>query len=69
MIKVGAVLDFVFGCRHRQLSRVFTIDRHTYRVCCDCGKKFDYALEQMSMVKVLGGGRSNRKAAPAARVL
>jgi hypothetical protein len=43
------VLEFAFGCRHRRLSRVFTIDNHTYRVCCDCGARFNYSLETMSI--------------------
>jgi hypothetical protein len=32
---------FIFGCRHRHLSRVFTIKHRTYRVCFDCGGEFD----------------------------
>jgi len=43
------VCDFAFGCRHRELSRVFTIDRRTYKVCCACGATFKYSLETMSM--------------------
>ena len=35
------IFQFVFGCRHRHLSRVFTIKRRTYRVCFDCGREFD----------------------------
>jgi hypothetical protein len=31
----------MFGCRHRHLSRVFTIKQRTYRVCFDCGREFD----------------------------
>jgi hypothetical protein len=42
-------LDFAFGCHHRKLSRVFTIDKHTYKVCCDCGATFNYSLETMSV--------------------
>jgi hypothetical protein len=42
-------LEFAFGCHHRKLSRVFTIDNHTYRVCCDCGARFNYSLETMSI--------------------
>ena len=42
--------DLAFGCHHRNLSRVFTIDRRTYRVCCSCGVKFTYSLENMSVV-------------------
>jgi len=38
------VLDYVFGCHHGNLSRVFTIEGRTYRVCCGCGAKFDYSL-------------------------
>ncbi len=33
--------QFIFGCRHRHRSRVFTIKHRTYRVCFDCGKEFD----------------------------
>jgi hypothetical protein len=40
-VKLPAVLQFIFGCRHRHLSRVFTIKRRTYRVCFDCGREFE----------------------------
>jgi hypothetical protein len=33
--------QFLFGCRHRHLSRVFTIKHRTYKVCFDCGREFD----------------------------
>lgn len=35
------LLEFIFGCRHRHISRVFTIKHRTYRVCFDCGQEFD----------------------------
>jgi len=35
------ILQFVFGCRHRHLSRVFTIKHRTYRVCFDCATEFE----------------------------
>ena len=35
------VFQFIFGCRHRHLSRVFSIKHRTYRVCFDCGREFD----------------------------
>jgi hypothetical protein len=35
------LFQFVCGCRHLHLSRVFTIKRRTYRVCFDCGLEFD----------------------------
>lgn len=42
-------LEVAFGCHHRRLSRVFTIDHHSYKVCCDCGATFNYSLEKMSI--------------------
>jgi hypothetical protein len=38
---LGAIFRFIFGCRHRHLSRVFTIKHRTYRICFDCGREFD----------------------------
>jgi len=49
MEKLVAILDFLFGCHHGHLSRVFTIDGRTYRVCCACGAAFGYSLESMRM--------------------
>lgn len=43
------VLEFAFGCHHRKLSRVFTIEGHSYKVCCDCGATFNYSLQTMSI--------------------
>ena len=47
------VLDFLFGCHHVHLSRVFTLKGETYKVCCDCGAKFAYSLETMSIERRL----------------
>jgi hypothetical protein len=43
------IFDFLFGCRHADLSRVFTISGQTYRVCCTCGSRFSYSLANMRM--------------------
>ena len=48
-----AALDFLFGCHHKSLSRVFTLDGQTYRVCCDCGARFGYSLQTMSIERRL----------------
>lgn len=53
--------DFIFGCHHRTLSRVFTIQGDTYVVCCLCGDKFPYSLDSMSIYC----HRSNRSKPPA----
>jgi len=50
---VVAALDFLFGCHHHNLSRVFTIDGRTYRVCYECGAEFKYSLTSMSIVQRL----------------
>jgi len=44
-------LNFAFGCHHRHLSRVFTIEHKSYKVCCDCGAHLKYSLEKMSVVR------------------
>jgi hypothetical protein len=41
------VFQFVFECRHRELSRVFTIENRTYQVCFECGRKLNYSWELM----------------------
>jgi len=47
---IANVLEYAFGCRHRKLSRVFTIEGRSYKVCCDCGARFRYSLDTMSIV-------------------
>ncbi|MGO9518783.1 MAG: hypothetical protein ACLPND_17250 [Candidatus Korobacteraceae bacterium] len=49
MPNVTKFFDFLFGCRHCNLSRAFTIGGRTYRVCFECGAEFDYSLETMSI--------------------
>ena len=41
------VFQFVFGCHHGELSRVFTIKKRTYQVCFECGREIDYSWERM----------------------
>ena len=42
-LRVQTVLERLFGCWHRNVSRPFTISGRTYEVCLDCGKQFAYA--------------------------
>jgi hypothetical protein len=53
MATIMVVLDFLLGCHHVKLSRVFTLQDETYKVCCDCGAKFAYSLETMSIERRL----------------
>ena len=41
------ILESLFGCRHENMSRVFTINLRTYRVCLDCGLERDWHPRQM----------------------
>jgi hypothetical protein len=41
---------FVFGCHHKHLSRVFTINNRTYRVCFDCAREVQLAAADTVLV-------------------
>jgi hypothetical protein len=45
------ILHSAFGCHHRQMSRVFTIKKRTYRVCFQCGQEFEYSWASMRPVQ------------------
>jgi hypothetical protein len=52
----------IFGCRHRHMSRVFTIKLRTYRVCFDCGREFELPDVQVPVRSALSnkaGPRTN----------
>ncbi len=49
MTYIAAAFEFLFGCHHCNLSRVFTIGGRSYQVCCDCGAQFRYSLDTMSI--------------------
>jgi hypothetical protein len=46
-----SLFRFAFGCRHRQRSGVFTINKRTYQVCLNCGEEFDYSWALMHSVQ------------------
>ena len=52
------VLQCLFPCRHRNLTRPFTLAgrpgmgaKKTYVVCLDCGTQFSYDWERMRVAK------------------
>ena len=57
VVRLVVMLDFLFGCHHGHLSRVFTLEGETYRVCFDCGAKFAYSLDTMSIEQRLPSTR------------
>jgi hypothetical protein len=46
-----AVLSFfseiLFGCSHSRVTRPFTLNDETYKVCLDCGKQIYYSAQEM----------------------
>ena len=46
-----AIYDFfceiIFGCSHGHLTRPFTLETESYKVCLDCGRQFPYSVELM----------------------
>jgi hypothetical protein len=42
------IVEAIFGfCRHNSLSRPFTIDGQTYKVCMDCSQQIFYSKETL----------------------
>ncbi len=50
---MGAIIDLIFGCRHRRITRPITPvhktaeQSDTYVACLDCGKQFRYDIRRM----------------------
>ncbi len=44
----GFLYELFFGCRHGRLTRPFTLERRTYKVCLDCGRQIYYSSERMT---------------------
>lgn len=60
---VGTLLNFLFGCRHRRLTRPITpvqkfgVRRSTaYVACLECGKQFHYDVVNMQLGPEVGVG-------------
>lgn len=39
--------EIFFGCSHGHMTRPFTLQASSYKVCLDCGRQFPYSLEKM----------------------
>lgn len=52
---LSAICDFVyemfFGCSHGHLSRPFTLQASSYKVCLDCGRQMPYSLDEMRLLR------------------
>jgi hypothetical protein len=67
-----AVVNLLFGCRHRRITRPMTpvhrvksAPEPTYVVCLDCGGRLHYDLDSMRLGKLIpkppDGGESSSK--------
>lgn len=51
-VSIGTtIVNWLFGCRHRELSRAFTSENETYKVCLKCGARLRYSWQTMSLVR------------------
>ena len=51
-VSIGTtIMNVLFGCRHRNLSRAFTSEGETYKVCLKCGTRLQYSWQTMSLVR------------------
>ena len=59
------LVDLLFGCRHTHLSRPFTLEDRSYKICLDCGQELPYSVEAMRLLRpweVLREARARRTA-------
>jgi hypothetical protein len=57
---IDAMLNLLYGCRHRRLTRPITPVHKpgtqrgdTYVACLECGKQFHYDLDNMRIGKLM----------------
>jgi hypothetical protein len=64
-LALAFMVDLLFGCRHAHLSRPFTIEERSYKICLDCGQEMPYSVEAMRLLRpweVLRSERARRTA-------
>ncbi len=47
----GFFYEIFFGCSHGNLTRPFTLEAHSYKVCLNCGQHVAYSLEKMRTLR------------------
>ena len=47
--RVSGWLNRMFGCWHKEMSRPFSDDGQSYRVCLTCGARRDFNLKRWQM--------------------
>lgn len=68
-----AVFNFLYetilGCSHQHLTRPFTLEKQTYKVCLDCGKQIYYSAATMRPLNVREVRRMHATRAGEVRVM
>lgn len=62
------VFDLFFGCRHAHLTRPFTLESRSYKICVDCGHEMPYSLESMRLLhawEIMRAGKAHPQEMPA----
>ena len=61
--------EIILGCSHQHLTRPFTLQKETYKVCLDCGKQIYYSPVTMRPLTVREVHRLNASRAGEVRVM
>ncbi|MFZ0662779.1 MAG: hypothetical protein WAM66_08815 [Acidobacteriaceae bacterium] len=73
MTILSAIFNFFYeiflGCSHQHLTRPFTLQNETYKVCLDCGKQIYYSPVAMRPLNVLEIRRLNAARSGEVRVM
>lgn len=73
MTILRAIFNFFYetflGCSHQHLTRPFTLQKETYKVCLDCGKQIYYSPVTMRPLNVLEVRRLQAARAGEVRVM
>ena len=49
LVKIVTLINRLFGCWHREMSRPFSRQGHTYRTCLSCGAQRQFNLGRWEM--------------------
>ena len=66
---LAAMMDFFFGCHHTHLTRLFTLEQETYKVCLDCGRHVYYSPDTLRPLSARAVRRMRAAKAGEVRVL
>ncbi len=66
---LAKIINFLFGCHHERLTRMFTLEQETYKVCLDCGSHIYHSLETLQPLSAREVRRMRAARAGEVRVL